>query len=288
MASNRFAPLMGISWPLVWLGALGLLLAVGCTLVAAVRGLIVPTEGDLSKAITFNLAIGLYWLTLAVFYPLARFGAIGGRIWIAFAYGGTLYAYGIETIQTLRGIDPRFTRVGGPVDQIAGSVFGAIAMLLIAVFTVLAVKLVRRGTGGPEGLILLAFRYAIVATMIAFAAGIWMSFNQGRYTGAAGNILPLHAFGFHSLQAIPLVAWLFSRSAVADQEARAWVHRAGIAWNAACVANAWQTAAGASVTELSPAILAASIAVLAWCVCAIRAASAWRAATGRAVTRPAS
>jgi hypothetical protein len=123
--------------------------------------------------------------------------------------------------------------------------------------------------------------------MIAFAAGIWMSAIQGRYTGAAGNILLLHAFGFHSLQAIPVVAWLFSRSSVAEHEGRLWVHAAGVAWLAACLAIAWQTAAGRPVSEPSPAILAALVVLFCWVLSAVRALQAWRASRLAPVMWPA-
>lgn len=159
------------------------------------------------------------------------------------------------------------------------------AVGFIGTFVVLSVKLARRGTSGADGLILLALRYAIGATLLAFAAGIWMSAIQGRYTGAAGNILLLHALGFHSLQAIPVVAWLFSRSALPEPAARRWVHAAGAAWVTVCLAIAWQTAAGRPVTEPSPAILAATVVLFCWLLSTGRAIQAWR--TCRPVPSPA-
>jgi hypothetical protein len=56
--------------------------------------------------------------------------------------------------------------------------------------------------------------------MFAFAGGLWMIVIQGRKTGVAGNILPLHAAGFHGLQAVPIVAILFRRSTLSDRLAR--------------------------------------------------------------------
>jgi len=273
--------------PLVWLGVLGIALSAACAVIAAKNGLIIPPEGDLTKVITFDLALGIYVITIAFIVPLARFSATGRRLWVGLSVGMALYAYGMETIQQLRGIDPRFTHVGGPVDTLVGAVFGLDALGLIAMFSILAVKLARRGTGGADGLVLLALRYAIGATLLAFAAGIWMIVNQGRYTGAAGNILPLHAFGFHALQAIPLVAWLFSQSAAPDREARPWVHAAGATWMAACLGIAWQTAAGRPVTELSPVMLATAVVLCGWTLSALRALQAWRASRLTADLQPA-
>jgi hypothetical protein len=48
-----------------------------------------------------------------VFVPLARFGATGWRLWLGALLGSVLTGYGLETIETLRGFDPRFSRVAG-------------------------------------------------------------------------------------------------------------------------------------------------------------------------------
>ncbi len=96
-----------------------------------------------------------------------------------------------------------------------------------------------------------------------------------------------HALGFHALQAVPLVAWLFSRSLAPEQEARPWVHAAGAAWLTACLGIAWQTAAGRPVTEPSLAMLATVVVLFGWLVCAARALRAWRASRPRAVLQPA-
>lgn len=270
---------------LFWLGVAGLALSAGCAAIAALLGgMTLGAEGDLSKAITFDGAVGIYLLTLGFFVPLAGFTAPGLRRWLGWTSGIFVYAYGLETIQTLRGLDPRFTKVGTPADQILGGVFFVVALGVIALFCILAVKLIRRDVHGAQGLVLLAIRYAIAAAMMAFMAGVWMSAVAGRRVGVAGNILPLHALGFHGLQAVPLVGWLLSRSALSDPDARRWVHLAGAGWMAACLAVAWQTAAGQPVTEFSAAMALAVLFVLAWSLIALRAALAWMQARMPAVT----
>jgi len=261
---------------LFWLGLIGVALGAGCTAVALVRGsLAVGAEGDLSKAITFDGAVGIYLLTLGFFVPLAEFTSQGLRRWLGWTTGVIVYAYTLETVQTLRGLDPRFTKVGTPVDQILGGVFFLVACGVIALFCILAIKLVRRGVQDRQGIILLGIRYAIGATLVAFAAGLWMSAIAGRRFGGSGNILPLHAIGFHGLQAVPLVAWLLSRSSLPDHDARRWVHRAGAGWIGACLAIAWRTAEGQPVTEFSISTTLAALFVLAWGLITIRAALAW-------------
>jgi len=267
------------------LGVIGLALAAACTAAAIFRGsLAVGAEGDLSKAITFDGAVGIYLLTLGLFVPLAGFTAQGLRRWLGWSIAIFAYAYGLETIQTLRGLDPRFTKIGRPVDQILGGVFFLVALGVITLFCILAVKLWRRDLHGADGVLLLGIRYGIAATAVGFAAGLCMSALAGRRVGTAGNILPLHAIGFHGLQAVPLVAWLLSRSTLSDQESRRWVHLAGAGWIAACLAIAWQTAAGQPVTEFSNAMALAVLFVLAWSLIALRAARAWIQSKAAGVT----
>jgi hypothetical protein len=50
----------------------------------------------------------------------------------------SLYAYALETIQRSRGLDPRFSEAGAPIDAILSGVFLLDALGLIAMFVVLA------------------------------------------------------------------------------------------------------------------------------------------------------
>jgi hypothetical protein len=115
--------------------------------------------------------------------PLAGFGLRSRRRWLGWALGLTLYAYSIEAIQTLRGLDPRFSHHFTPIDQVAGSLFGLVAVALIVHFGVLAVKLVSCPTNRPRGLVLVALRYACASAAFAFAAGLGMIIIQGRRAG---------------------------------------------------------------------------------------------------------
>jgi len=51
-------------------------------------------------------------LTAAITY------AAGGRRFVSAGIAMALYAFGMETIQQLRGIDPRFSHVAGPIDSL--------------------------------------------------------------------------------------------------------------------------------------------------------------------------
>ncbi|HYH80903.1 MAG TPA: ABA4-like family protein [Longimicrobium sp.] len=265
-------------WALTSVALLGLALGAACAVAIAVRGSqLVAPEGHLRKAMTFDVAIGIYLLTLALCVPLARFSARGLAVWRAFTVLVMLYVLVVETGQIARGLDPRFSRAGGIPDQLlgAGMFLGAIGIMVL--FGVMAWAIVRRRLDGADGPLLLALRWGAVSTFAAFAAGFWMSAVQGSKVGA-GSILPLHAAGFHGLQALPLVAILLTWAGMRAGRAHARIHAAGAAWLAACAAIAWQTAAGRPVTEFSPAMALAAAALLAWAAVAALAARAWLAA----------
>jgi len=263
-------------------GLLGLVLGSGLSAVMLARGRFVQPEGDLYKAASFDVAVGLYVLTLVLLLPLADFGRRGLVAWRRWTVGLTLSGYAIETVQISRGLDPRFTRAGAPADQIFGLVFFLVAVGLVASFAVMAWRFFfrrRAGAGGPEGMLLsAAVRYGCAAAFAGFAAGFWLSANQGAGVGAAGNILPLHAAGFHGLQAVPLVALLSAWAGEAGTAARRRVHTAGAAWLGLCAALTWQTAAGRSLAEPSAAMAAAALCLLVWLASAAAAALAWRRA----------
>jgi hypothetical protein len=235
----------------------------------------IPPEGELGKAITFNIGVGIYLLTIALIVPTAGFSEKQRRRWTVWAAAIFAYSYSLETIQTLRGIDPRFTRVGGPIDRITGNIFALVAIGMIVTFVVLARRFFFRGRPDADSPVLLAIRYGCVVTVAAFAAGLWMSAITGSRTGATGSILPLHALGFHGLQAIPAVALLLVWSGSEKREAKKWVHYTAILWLAACAAVAWQTILGRSVLEVGPATIATAFLLVAWTAIAALAFFRW-------------
>ena len=91
------------------LGLLGLLLAASCAAAALLRGAAIPPEGNLLDTASFDGAVGLFTLTLAVLAPGVNWTSRGRRVWGGFLIVLTLYAYGIETVQAFRGLDPRFS-----------------------------------------------------------------------------------------------------------------------------------------------------------------------------------
>ena len=273
--------------PLALAGVVGITVGLICFAVLAARhGVPIPPEGDLTKSGSFDVAVGIYLLTLTLLLPSAGFSDWGRRLWVRMNVG--LFAYGIsvETVQILRGIDPRFSKVGTPTDRIIGLVFFGTALTIMTLFIIIAVKFFRRARPDADSPVLLAIRYGSITAIGAFVAGIWMSLNQGRHTGEAGNILPLHALGFHGLQAVPLVALLLTWAGVNADDTRKWVHATGIAWLIACAAVAQQTIAGRSIFDRSPAMLVSGFVLIVWAALVAFAFLRWTQSLGAVVTNP--
>ena len=253
----------------------GIALGIVALLVIAVRGSIVPPEGDLMKPASFDIAVGIYVLSLIPWLPASGFSPAARSRWRHWSIGLLLYSFSIETIQQFRGIDPRFSRVE-PASQIFGGIFFAVAVGIAVLSFALGTQAFETRAVGRRGLLVIAARWAAVSTTIGFLAGVWMSAMQGRAVAPEGSVLPLHAAGFHAVQAIPLVALLLAWSSVPIEMARRWVHVAGGAWAAACIAVWWHTAFGRAVTSLEGAGALTVVLLGVWAIAALRALVAWR------------
>lgn len=245
-------------------GALGLALGGVCFGAIAVHGVMVEPEGNLYKAGTFDAAVGMFLLTLALIAPVAGMSPRGRSVWRVSLVLLTLFGYGVETIQVFRGLDPRFSRVGTPFDQILGGVFFLSAIAIMICFCALCFRFFFRSTSGEDGPLVLALRYGTAASMLGFGIGIAMSAFGGPGYGGGGNLLPLHAVGFHGLQAVPLVALLGRWGGQEAGAVRSAVHVAGLAWLGLCLGVAAQSFGGRSVLEPSLATGAAFFALLLW------------------------
>ena len=254
-----------------WVGLFGVTLGAVCALFGLARGFAVPPEGNLWETAIFNGSVGVFLLTQALLAPEAGFTERGQRRWGTALVIATLYAYGIETVQAFRGLDPRLSAVAGVPDQILGGVFFLDAVGIMALFLVLAWRFFRVEITAFR----LDVRYAAVACLMSFGIGIWMSIFEGRMVGVEGNLLPIHAAGFHGLQAIPLVALLLVWGGAPDNITKRWVHVAGIAWWGFCGAILWQAAVGWGPSEGSPAMMATWVFFSGWALAALVALRAW-------------
>ena len=261
-------------------GVVGLALGIVGLLVMAVHGPIIEPEGVLRKAISFDIALGIYVLTISLFLPSAGFSEKGLVRWRLWQVGLIYLAYGFENIQIARGLDPRFSSHGTSMDQTLGGVFFLTACGLVTLFVILAVRIFRTPNGSDS--LSLATRYAFSCMMLAFGAGFWMSFVGGPTTGAA-NILPLHAVGFHGLQAVPVVALASGWAGLAANSARRCVHLAGLTWLEACMTIAIQTVLGRPLLEVSALPVVTMLLLLSWGVVFLISAFSWLGAKSAAV-----
>jgi len=240
----------GERW-LVLTGLLGFVLAAGCGIWVLLFGGAIAPDGDVTNTISFNAALGIFLLSTAAVSPLSGLGRASRAFFRWFYIALALYAYAAETVQNFRGVDPRFVKNGTSFDYAVGMMFAIVALLLVAVYLLIAVPFFRRKAYDRRPELVLGVRYAMVAVMLSFAAGIWISLNEGRYVGASGNIIWLHGFGFHALQAIPLVGWLSERTALASPTRRAMVHLSGFTFLLGLSAIAVQTYLGGPLLEWS-------------------------------------
>ncbi len=263
-------------WPaLTAVGLLGIALGAMCGTMMLIRGPEIPPEGNLIDTGSFNSSVGFFTLTLAVLASGVTWTPRAQRVWVRVVVTVTLYAFAIETIQAFRGLDPRFSHVFGLVDHIAGVVFGVAAIVIAICFTVVGIKYFR-AIPTP---VVLAVRYGAVAAWIAFGVGIMMSVLQGRHVAEHGNLLFVHAAGFHGLQFIPAVA-LFHQWASNDPwTTRRFVHVGGIAWLGACLGLAWQAGSGHAISDMTPPGIFVTLCLTVFAGVLIIAAWTWARAS---------
>lgn len=259
---------------LVSVGVVGLLLSLLCLVAVAVRGTFIPPEGKMLDAVTFTFGVGLFTLTMALLLPLAGYSSRARRRWRRGYLVFAGYGMAIESIQSFRGLDPRFPDAGGLLDVVAGIVFGMTAALNVVVFVLLGLRFFRTDVLADRPILRLGIRYGSGAVALSFAVGILMSVMGGRVVGDAGNLLVSHGLGVHGIQAIPLVALLVQRTGTAAR-ATAWIHAVGIGWLAASAAALAQALLGRPsfetsvltaliVAGLSVAFVGTSLALLSW------------------------
>lgn len=251
----------GEKW-LVLAGLLGLLLAGACGGWVLLYGGPTGQEGDVSKAFSFNAALGLFLISTAAIVPLSGMGTRGRAIFRRGYFALALYSYFAETVQNFRGVNPRFPHSGAAFDIAVASIFILVALLLGLFYLVLALSYFRRKAYLLRPEMVVSIRYSMIAVMISFAAGLWISALQGRHVGIDGDIIWLHGFGFHALQVLPLVAWLAEPRATLPSARSKPVHVAGIAFLLGLAAVGWQTLLGRSIFEWSALPLAAGLCFL--------------------------
>jgi hypothetical protein len=240
----------GEMW-MVLTGLLGIFIAGLCAVWVMLYGGPVTPDGDVLKAVSFDAAIGIFLLSTAAILPFAAMGAKSKKFFRRSIIFLTLYCYFAETVQNFRGVNPRFVENGTPFDNVVSSFFTLVALLLVLDYLFLAVHFFRKRAYLQRAVLVVAIRYSMIAVMLSFAAGIWISVNEGRLTGLHGNIIWLHGLGFHALQAVPFVAWLTERKLHNKLTRHTFIHITGITFILGLLAIGWQTYLGYSIFHLS-------------------------------------
>src|SRR5690606_282059 len=120
----------------------------------------------------FNAAIGIFILSIAAILPLAKFTNRNRKIVRWFFVIASLYGYLIETIQHFRGINPRFSQVGGTIDFIAGILFGVVSLALVVFILILAIQFLRTQSSQNRPLLIIGIRYAFLSAIAGNIAGL--------------------------------------------------------------------------------------------------------------------
>jgi hypothetical protein len=247
---------------LTGLGGGGMALALVCLAGAAVLGARVPPEGRLLDAAAFNAGVGVFLLTFALLLPVAglRPGTRGWARGLFLVFSG--YGLALETVQSFRGLNPRFSPHHGTVDMLLGNVFGFTAFLLSVAFVLVGIRFFRRDVLPERPVLRAGIAWGVVAVALSFGVGILMSVMQGRAVGAAGNLIPAHGLGVHGIQALPLLALLLTWGRV--HRARPLVHLAGAAWVGGVLAQVTQALRGAPPVEVSLLPILTGVGLALW------------------------
>lgn len=256
------------------IGVAGFTLAAITSAVAVVNGgWLLGAEGRLLEAVKFDGATAIYFLTLALIVPFAPMPAAARTRWVRWTVMLMVFSYFMENVQAWRGLNPRFSAIAGPVDQALGGVFFFAALGLLVLFVDLLARFWSEDALPDHAPLRLSLRYALVAALFAFGVGVVMSLTGSRYIGGGGNMMLLHAAGFHGLQAVPLVALLAGAGLTGVAASRA-VHVAGGAWLLLCTGLLVQAFAGTPPLDPAPGLVLAAAGGALWLV---SLALAWRA-----------
>lgn len=256
---------------LVITGLIGFLFATICALYIYTNQPIVLPEGNIKDAFAFNAAIGIFILSIAAILPLAKFTNLNRKIVRCFFVIASLYGYLIETIQHFRGINPRFSQVGGTIDFIAGILFGVVSLALVVFILILAIQFLRTQSSQNRPLLIIGIRYAFLSAIAGNIAGLWMIILQDRFTGVAGNIIVLHGISFHALQTLLLLAWVLEKLQIHQHIKRKMLHLGCSSWSLSILCIAIQISLGKSNFEFSFFPLLTVALLLLWLITFISA-----------------
>lgn len=231
-------------------GAIGIFLSIIIIIIISIRGSFFPPDGHLIKPFSFNAALGLFLINIGAFLPLARYSKKGLKLWQFWMSFSAIGAYVIETVQPLRGVDPRFARNHEIVDILIGAIgMTSFSIFIMRLTLIFAWKLFTSNSN--RILLLYSIRWSMTIIFIGFSIGIIMmiAILSSDYHGEHQNFVWIwsHGFAFHSLQAIPILAWLLEGSSV--KKAKKIISVVGVIWIFMIVLLNIQTFFGQNIME---------------------------------------
>ena len=99
------------------------LLAGICGIWVLLNGGPVSPDGDISKAFSFNAALGIFIISTAIILPVSGMRPRSKSIYRWCYIPLVLFSYFAETVQNFRGVDPRFVQNGSTFDHVISAIF---------------------------------------------------------------------------------------------------------------------------------------------------------------------
>lgn len=255
----------------VWTGLFGIVLGLIGVCFFLLNGNEIPPEGKWTKVITFDVGIGIFSLTTAVVAPWINM-TMRQRRWFTVTFIISAWiAYFIETVQNVRGFDPRFTRAGTIWDIALGMVLGVVCVVIAGCVLFALVRVWKEKDKDQSGL-QLSLVYGFICNCLGILSGVWMILLQGRVTGDGVDIMALHFLGFHGYQAIPIVFWLLKQAQATN--IRRTVHLTGCAWIGVYFALLLQFVFGYAIIQMTWYTLAGLAGLALYCLIVLY--SFWR------------
>lgn len=213
--NQQYPHLFSGSKPLIITGFIGICSSVIILVYILINGSIILPDGDLYKPFSFNAALGIFLINIAAFISLAGFSNRGKAIWMKWFIFAVIGAYAIETIQTLRGIDPRFARNHNLSDILIGAVGMTLFSILIMILTVIFAWKIYT-SNNQRKLLIYSINGSMMIVFIGFLIGIIILVARlsGDFRGQYDMYISIyaHGFAFHSFQALPILAWVLEKT----------------------------------------------------------------------------
>jgi hypothetical protein len=211
-------------------------------------GLFFAPDLKLHKPSSICTAFGIFLATTALVMPLTGLSYRTRSRFQHLLCVAVYYGYAVEMIQVFRGVDPRFGKGNFYINILPGIVDGLLFAGVIVMYVWLMLQFFTAHSYRINPLMVLGIRYGLLASMVGFGTGIWMSVEQSRYFG---NIMSVHFLGFHGLQAAPILALLLARCTISKANRHGWLHAAGLLWLVLSVYSILPTSLGRSLFNWS-------------------------------------